>query len=204
MRLACVHVCRRNNARGCASRGSDGRELATGRRRRSLPLRYGCSGFSLIEGIVVLVIVSVAAAAAFWRYPDPRSQDARVARDDLWALLRYAQNLAVCRHRFVRVEWDTNANTWAVFLATNHPPTGYAPAVDPMRQAAWFVRLSDEYPNVRLRKADFDGWPAVLFCPTNGRPCRPDGIPLQGTGTVEFASGQRVELLPLTGYVLPF
>jgi prepilin-type N-terminal cleavage/methylation domain-containing protein len=159
------------------------------------------SAFTLTELLVVLAIIGILTLAAFTVMPDPRGQDDRLALDQLRSSLRYAQNLAVCRERFVRIDFSTSANTYAVSIATNNPPTGYAPASHPVKQTNWVESFTVDFPSVQLRSVSVGGSTSLLFSATNGAPFASAGTLLTSTGVVTFASGRQLNIIPVTGYV---
>ncbi|MDI6774484.1 MAG: prepilin-type N-terminal cleavage/methylation domain-containing protein [Verrucomicrobiota bacterium] len=159
------------------------------------------SGYTLSELLVVLAVVATVTIGAFMAMPDPRGQDDRLATDQLRAGLRYAQNLAMCRERFVRVAFSVASNTFAVAIATSNPPTAYVSVPHPVRQTDWLVSFGEDYPDVKLAAVNIGGGDGLLFSATNGVPCAGSGALLDSTGVVTFASGRRLNITPGTGYV---
>jgi type II secretory pathway pseudopilin PulG len=160
------------------------------------------AGFTLTQLVVVLAIVAIVTLGGFMAMPDPRSQDDRLATDQLRSSLRYAQNLAVCRERFVRVAFNVASNTYAVSIATGNPPTAYVAVPHPVKQTDWIESFTEDFPDARLASAAIGGTNILLFNGTNGVPWNASsGSASTATGIVTFASGRQVNIFPGTGYV---
>ncbi len=60
-------------------------------------------GFTLVEMVVVIVILGIIAVVVLPRFTDRGSFDARGFSDELAALVRYGQKVAIAQHRNVYV-----------------------------------------------------------------------------------------------------
>ena len=67
------------------------------------------SGFTLIELVVVMIIVGVLSIAVLPRFANVNAFDTAGYADQLSALLRYAQKMAVAERRMVYLNWSDAA-----------------------------------------------------------------------------------------------
>jgi len=80
------------------------------------------SGFTMVELIVVLILVSILAAAAIGRFIDRQAFDVPAYAEQVRAMLRFAQKAAVARNRDVYVRFEDNR----IFLCHVAPSNGCA------------------------------------------------------------------------------
>lgn len=64
------------------------------------------SGFTLVELISVLIIISILALVALPRFFDNQAFDARIFYDQAQSMLRHAQKIAIAQNRNVHVRLD--------------------------------------------------------------------------------------------------
>lgn len=85
-------------------------------------IRRQCTGFTLIELIMVMIIVGILAIAVMPRFADQSAFESRGFHDETLALLRYAQKTAIAQHRTVCVALNTTGIT--LTIDTNTPADG--------------------------------------------------------------------------------
>jgi prepilin-type N-terminal cleavage/methylation domain-containing protein len=83
----------------------------------------GASGFTLLELVMVIALLSIIAVVAAPRMVNVTSANAGASAEKLRADIRYAQDLAMTRNQRVRVS-IVSANTYQITIAGN-------PVVDP-------------------------------------------------------------------------
>ena len=153
------------------------------------------SGFSLVELIVVMLVISILAVWGIEKIATVLSSTrARLAANELSVNLRYIRNMAMDRERTTRVIFTSNSYSVAI-SDTNGI---FSPAANPVTQLPWSNRFS----GVELTTVNIGGSNTVYFNETNGVPLiNTNGAPLTNDGTIVFNSGLTVTIAPDTGYV---
>lgn len=68
-----------------------------------------CKGFTLVELVLILVIAGILAVVALPRMFDRNTFDTRALGDEVKAMLRYAQKMAIAQNRHVFVNFNGNS-----------------------------------------------------------------------------------------------
>lgn len=154
--------------------------------RRRMP-----GGFTVLELLIVVVILAIAAVTAIPMMSSAGSIQIRSAANKLAADLEYAKSLAISRGQNYSVVFDTTAESYRIEdtfgVAVDHPVK---------KGFKYIVNLANEgLDRVDLYSADFNGNPNVIFdclgSPDNG-------------GTVTLQAGgmtMTVSVEPVTGYI---
>ena len=153
----------------------------------------GERGVSLVELVILMAVLSAAAAASIRSLEDGTGVAPRVAAERLARDIRYAQRLSMSRRGTCGVSVNAGNETWTVFENSN--------AADPVRDPATGFDLvatlgADEFAGVRIAMAVFGVGSSVTF-DVEGRPST------GGAVVIENSSGDSVTvtLLPETGLV---
>ncbi|MYN20478.1 prepilin-type N-terminal cleavage/methylation domain-containing protein [Rugamonas sp. FT107W] len=98
--------------------------MGLAQRRHSRPARPG--GFTLVELVTVLVVVGVLGAFAAPRFFQRQGFDAVAYTDQMRALLRYGQKIAIAQGRnvFVRLNGSSAALCYDAACTAHLPPAG--------------------------------------------------------------------------------
>ena len=112
-------------------------------------------GFTLIELVMVLVLVSIIAVVVVLRLPNVTSTKAGAFVDKLRVDIRYAQNLAMTRNTRSRVRFNGNGTAppsgYAVVTSTTSTCTSFIAATDPAVGSALTVSLgTGDYANISI------------------------------------------------------
>lgn len=81
-----------------------------------------CTGFTLIEMVMTLIIVGILAVVAIPRFFETSRFDQRGFQDELLSAIRYAQKTAVASQCPVQVNIDASAERYDLFLPNNTNP----------------------------------------------------------------------------------
>jgi len=161
------------------------------------------TGFTIVELMIVLVIIGVAAAIAVPMISSAGSMQIRAAANMLAADLEYAKSAAISRGQYYSVVFDDSAETYQIEDQSGtviaHPvKKGFNYAVDFANDG----RLSQ----VNIVDADFDGVSAVTFdylgSPHSGTPA--SGLSDLNSGEVTLQAGnttKKVTVEPVTGFI---
>ncbi|MFH1428903.1 MAG: type II secretion system protein [Candidatus Margulisiibacteriota bacterium] len=115
--------------------------------------RKSKNGFTLIELIVVMVIISILATVAIVKYPVTSNRDLVNARSRLMKDIRIAQTAAISQKFFCGVKFDLVANKYWLYTG-NHAYSNII--TDPTNQQQYIVDLSG-YGSVKLHVTDLAG-----------------------------------------------
>lgn len=151
-----------------------------------------CGGFTLIELVMIIVVVSVLGVVVLTRYHDPAETTVSIEADRLGRDIRHVQMLAMTWGQSLRL---TAAGTsYNVSCVTAGPaPCNVAPVVDPATAAAFNRPLES---NVTVAGATLD-------IDALGRPVA-SGALLVGNTTYTLSGGTEtstVTVAQLTGFV---
>ena len=125
---------------------------------RKTPANSGCSGFTLVELIVVIIILAIAAAIAVPSLSGTASFQATSAARMIAADLEYAQNTAITYQQQVTVAFDTGAETYSLSNQSG-------PLIHPMSKSAYTVDFTADIglDQVDVVSASFSGSASVTF-----------------------------------------
>lgn len=157
------------------------------------------SGFSLVELVVVLLVISIMVVLVIEKIATVLSSTRdRLAANELSVNLRYIRNMAMDREQTTRVIFSKASNSYSVAIyATN----SFVAANDPVKQSPWLVNISDRFPGVALSNVNICGSNAIYFSGTNGIPCYKTNVWLTNNGIIVFKSGLTVTIVKVTGYI---
>ena len=162
----------------------------------------GRRGFSLLELIVVMLVISILAVLAIEKITTVLSSTrVQLAANELSVNLRYIRNMAMDQERTTRIQFYVVSNSYQVFVS-DATGTNYVSAQDPVKQSSWLVTISDRFSGVALTNVNIGGSNTVYFSRTNGIPCYDAGLtPLTTNGIIQFNAGLTITIAPDTGYV---
>mgnify|MGYP000064705548 CR=1 FL=1 len=159
-------------------------------------------GFTLIELMIVLVIMGVAAAIAVPMISSAGSMQIRAASNMLAADLEYAKSMAISKGEYFSVVFDKTAETYQI-----QDETGTVISHPVRKQFDYRVDFQNEsrLNRVDLVDANFDGFSAVTFDYLGSPLCSTPGTlaPLN-SGVVTLEAGgitKKVSVEPVTGYI---
>jgi len=169
------------------------------RRNAEYELRGVSSGFTLIELIIVIVIISIAALTAIPMISSAASVQIRSAANMLTADLEYAKSMSISRAQYFSVVFDKNTESYRIEdqngIVIPHPvKKGFGYVIDFQNDG----RLN----KVDIVNADFDTTSKVKFdylgSPYNGNgtPLNSGVISLQAGGTTTIVTVEAV-----TGFI---
>ena len=154
--------------------------------------RGSCTGFTVVELLIVVVILSIVALTAVPMMSSAASMQIRSATNMIAADVEYARSMAISRGQNYRVVFDKNADNYRIVdqsgTVIQHPvKKGFTYIVDFRNES----RLS----RVDITNANFNGTQTVEFDPL--------GSPLYG-GSVNLQAGAvtaTVSVEPVTGFI---
>ncbi|MBN2129658.1 MAG: prepilin-type N-terminal cleavage/methylation domain-containing protein [Sedimentisphaerales bacterium] len=159
-------------------------------------------GFTLIELMIVMVILGVAAAIAVPMISSAGGMQIRAASNMLAADLEYAKSAAISRGEYYSVVFDKTAETYEI-----QDETGTVVPHPVRKQFDYRVDFQNEgrLNRVDLVDADFDGFSAVTFdylgSPLAGTP---GTLAALNSGVITLEAGgitKTVSVEPVTGYI---
>ena len=169
------------------------------RRNTRYNLRGKSSGFTVIELIIVVVILSIAALTAVPMMSSAASVQIRSAANMLTADLEYAKSMAISRGQNFSVVFDKNAESYRI-----EDQNGSVIAHPVKKGFPYEINFSN---NGRLNKVDivdanFDGTSEVKF-DYLGSPYNGSGSPLN-SGVISLQAGgttATITVEPVTGFI---
>jgi prepilin-type N-terminal cleavage/methylation domain-containing protein len=171
------------------------------RRRRGRASTRESVGFTLIELMIVIIIIGIAAAIAVPMMSSAASFQIRAAANIVAADLEYAKSMAISRGKVYSVVFDSANDTYQV-----EDPNGNI-IRHPTKKGATDYYVVDFHSDSRLDRVDlvsanFDGTSTVKFnylgSPFNGS----DTDLNSGTIRLEAGdAGKTITVEPVTGYV---
>ncbi|MEE4262603.1 MAG: type II secretion system protein [Desulfobacteraceae bacterium] len=152
-------------------------------------------GFTIIEIIVVLVLISIIAATTFQRSISTDQINFRSQFDKIQNQVRYPQSMAMKRSEWWGFSCDTNTNTYWIFSATTQTATPIQRFLPGQQEIS--ILLSD-------LGITMDGF-TVIFDPY-GRPYSPDvNTPLSAGLVVDLtdsgSESRSFTIVPETGLI---
>ena len=173
------------------------RRLATEDRR--LPVKNRHYGFTMIEILIVVVIIGIAAMMAIPMMSSAASVQIRSAADVIAADMEYARSMAISRGQNFSVVFDVTADSYRIQDHTGavikHPvKKGFDYIVD--------FRDDSRLDKVDIANVDFDGTNEIKF-DYLGSPYNGSGNPLN-SGTITLKAGgasSTVTVEPVTGFI---
>jgi prepilin-type N-terminal cleavage/methylation domain-containing protein len=163
----------------------------TGRMPVACGLGQGGNAFTLIEILIVVVILAIAALSAIPMISSAGSVQVRSAANMTAADLEYAKSLAISRGQNFSVVFDTSTESYRII-------DEYGNTVPhPVKKGSDYVR---DFPNEGLDRvdvvdADFDGTSQIQF-DYLGSPDHGGAVTVQAGGTTATISVE-----PVTGYI---
>jgi len=122
-------------------------------------LQSACVGFTIVEIIIVVVIISIAALMAVPMMSSAGSVQLRAAANMVLADLEYAKSMAISRGQNYSVEFDISTESYCVKDQTGtvieHPVTRKSYVVS--------FKNDSRLNRVDITSVNFNGTPSVLF-----------------------------------------
>jgi len=167
--------------------------------------KRSCKGFTLVEIIIVVVILGIAAAIAVPMLSSAADMQVRSAANRIAADLDYAKNLAITHQQSYSVVFDPSGESYEIHV----DPAGTNTVIDhPVNPGSFVVNFSADS---RLSRVNIV---SAIFDPDSSDTITFDylGSPYSGAGTTApLNSGQitlqaddftlTVDVEPVTGYV---
>jgi len=152
--------------------------------------RCSPGGFTLLELIVVMMILAIAAAVIVPQAVGTSGLKAQSAARVIMADLEYAQSQAIVTQQTVEVDFSVTGNSYAVTNTSG-------PLIHPITKKQYIVDFDSQqgFQGVRIDSADFGGGSKVGFDSLGA----PDA---DGSVTVSAgAHAYRIKVAPVTGRV---
>jgi prepilin-type N-terminal cleavage/methylation domain-containing protein len=158
-------------------------------------------GFTLVELILVVLILSIAAVVAVPMFSSAADIQVRATANRIAADLDYARGLAITRQKDYSVVFDAANELYEIQDVDGVPIT------NPLDNKTFTVNLANDARTggVNIVSADFDGQTAVTFDYLGtpyaaGAPLTPQGVISLRSRDGSFTLTVKVE--PVTGYVM--
>lgn len=156
-------------------------------------------GFTLVEIVMVVVILSVLLVVASVRSADLVGTRAGVAANRMREDIRYAQSAASSNNLRTWVVFDVSADIYRLYQGEDR--SSRASMTHPLTRNDYVVRLNEgEYAGVQILDADFTGKDELCF-DSMGTPYDEMGKPLGANGRVSLTGDVDVVVNPETGVV---
>ncbi len=150
------------------------------------------TGFTMIELMIVVVIIGIAAAMAVPMVSSAASFQIRSAGNIVAADLEYAKSLSISRGRSYRVVFDPATESYQI-----QDPNGAAIA-PPGRKSPTRFGPGSQLNNVLISSANFGGAQTVTFDYLGS----PQGLSAQGVVTLQAGNHTKtVTVEPITGFI---
>ena len=156
------------------------------------------SGFTVIEILIVVVILAIAAMTAIPMMSSAGSVQIRSAANMVAADLEYAKSMAIARGQNFSVVFDKDTDSYSI-----KDKTGNVIAHPVKKGSNYVIGLRDKgLDKVDITDVDFDGTSTVKF-DYLGSPRNAAGNPL-GSGVITLRAGGatiRITVEPVTGFI---
>ena len=156
-------------------------------------------GFTLIEVILVVLIIGIAAGVVVPMMSSAGSMQIRASVNMIAADLEYAKSMAISRGQPYSVVFDKTAEGYQVVDQSNNP------IPHPVKKGSYYVvnfQNDCRLDQVNIANANFDGTSKVTF-DYLGSPYNGSGSPLN-SGVITLQSGsvtRTVSVEPVTGFI---
>lgn len=160
--------------------------------------RRVCGGFTLVELMIVIVIIGIAAAVAIPMMSSAASFQIRAAANMIAADLEYAKSMAISRGQPYSVVFDVDAESYEIVDKDG------ASIANPITKDASYVvnfATNSRVDRVDISTAVFDGAASVTF-DYLGSPF--SGVTPLNSGVITLAASdasKTVRVEPVTGYI---
>ena len=154
-----------------------------------------CSGFTLVELVIVIVLVSVLTAYAAVKWPS-NSELKLPAQANLFAAhIRHVQALAMHWGQPLRLTITSGGYSVSCVTSSATPPCNNSPVIDPVTNQAFSISLEDGISLSGTATTDFDtlGRPVSAGAIITASPARSFTLTADGVGKV-------IQLNALTGF----
>lgn len=176
-------------------RWEQGKRFGRGGRRG----RNFAKGFSLIEWIMVMVLLSIVAVSASPRLANLPTTRAQFAIRKMQSDVRYAQLLAMESQRRTRILFDVAKDQYQLEIETS--AAVWVPVLHPSTQTNFTVTLNaGDFAGVDVTSVTLDGNSEVIF-DAYGAPYNAAGSPLTEPAYVELNSKYQLHFREQTGKV---
>ncbi len=165
-----------------------------------IPAKGGCNGFTLIEILIVVVLIGIAAMIAVPMMSSAASMQIRSAANMIAADLEYAKSMAITRGQYFSVVFDKNSESYSIKDQDDN--TIWHPVKKGFRYVINFASDS-RLGQVDIVDAVFGGTNEIKF-DYLGSPLNGSGSALLVKGTVTLQAGgflKTVHVEPVTGYI---
>lgn len=168
---------------------------------RSRRLR-GEGGFTLVELIAIVVIVSILAGVAVPAMTNLDDSRGAAAGKQLLKDLTFARQRAVATGHRCWVVFDAPGDAWSILAEDPQNPgrSSAASVTDLATGRAYDISLAQDFTGVTISSADFDGGDEIGF-DWLGRPFVNDSTELAADGSLTLNTGHVVRVAARTGHV---
>lgn len=111
-------------------------------------------GYTLIELILVIVLISILSTIALVKYPAPAKMYLQASRTKLIRDLRFAQNAAILQKQITGVKLDFAQNSYKVYQGNQN----YSNVInDPSLSSRYEILFNSLFPGVKLSATNLIG-----------------------------------------------
>ena len=155
--------------------------------------------FTMVEIVVVVVIMSIAALLAIPMLSSAGDSQVKSAANIVASDIEYAKNLAIGRQKNYSIVFDTAADSYEVRDSDN------AVIEHPMTKKPYSITFSNDsrLSSVKINTADFDST-STLYFDYLGTPYSGSLDPLKNAGVITLNADEfslTVKVQPMTGYI---
>ncbi len=163
--------------------------------------KYGCKGFTLVELIIVLVVLSIASMMAIPMMSSASSSQLRSAANLIAADIEYAKSFAISRGQLCSVVFDEGNESYRILDKNGNL------IEHPFKRGSDFIvefKNDGRLQNVDITAASFDGETTISF-DSLASPYSGAGLSTpMNVGTISLSAGgntAKVNIEPVTGFV---